>query len=147
MILGEDRQGRTHARGRPPLLTKALLPTDVLTLPLLLATGPEHAAAVDQLRALGWDRYGQEIDTVDAQLTITPATMTLTAAGHPLLPAGTPNPAAPPGWWEAVDALGSHVVVLVLPHGTDLTSAQLPSTLEQLRSDPRTAQGLVPVHT
>lgn len=56
-----------------------------------------------------------------------------------------PNPTAPPTWWDTVDALEQHVMVVVLPEETDLASEDLLEVVNTLRDDPLTAQALTRV--
>lgn len=120
------------------MFAKALWPTDPITVPLLLLTAPREL--VEQLHGRGWAPFAGDVIEADAQVDISTDGLTLTVDKQSMM-SGL-NPTAPPGWWEAVDALEQHAMVVVLPEETDLTSEGLLGVLNGLRDDARSAQAL-----
>lgn len=121
------------------MFAKALWPPDAVTLPLLIAEGID----VELLHQAGWDYFSDGVLEAEAEVCVTPDALTLTVESQALLTG--PNPVSPPGWWESVDGLAKHVVVVALPKGTDLAAEGLLNVVEGLREDERTAQALVRV--
>lgn len=121
---------------------KALWPTGVLDIPLFLTTVSAGNPLIDQLHSRGWMPFGEDIAeaAVDAQLVINAAGISLVVERQDLL-SDAANPYAPPGWWQAVDRLRQHAVVVVLPHGVDLASIDL----EEVRGKQDAAAALVSV--
>lgn len=128
-------------------MAKALRPTDVLDLPLLLVTEPE-GVAVAQLLDRGWTTFGEDVvqASVDAELLVNETGVLLLADGAHLLSSSV-NPYAPPGWWKAVDVLQQHVVVVVVPQDTDLTAPDITDKIEGLKGKPDAAAALVSIST
>lgn len=123
-----------------------LVPGPPVDVPLFVTTTRDDAdQLISQLRSLGWVAFGEVTAPVDAELAIDPAGVySLTVSGQVLLPS-SPNPAAPPGWWAAVDRLHQHVIVLVLPHGTDLRDQHVGARFKQMLGQLDAAAAMVAV--
>lgn len=101
------------------------------SVPALVATSAAFEV-LGQLLAQGWSEYGQPPAEPDScRLLITHRSLQLFVAGDILL--DDLDPAAPPGWWPAVDRLdGRCVVVVISPGLIDLSDRELGVTLRQL---------------
>ena len=89
--------------------------------PALLATSSDATVLLPQLLDRGWALFGEQPPTAAAGvLFLGPEWLQLMVDGQALL--DDVNPAAPDGWWAAVDGRGDRCVVVVT-HETDVDLA------------------------
>lgn len=111
---------------------------------LFITTAPSSTIAQQLIEHGGWHPFRGRTQIVEGEVRILPNELTVTIAGEVVLRDDT-NPGSPPGWWEAVDAMGSHVGVVLLPHGTPFTQPEVGEALEALEGSDRAAQAIMRV--
>lgn len=123
---------------------KALRPGPDIDVPLLTITTAPGSVLADQLHKLGWPRYQGEPVGADGEVRIGHDHLTVTVGGEDVL-VDDANPTSPEGWWEAVDRLKGHSLVIFVPAGTPIGTPEFADRLERLAGSPGTAQALLPV--
>lgn len=100
-----------------------------------------------QLLDRGWGPYGARVpDEPRGVVVISPDRLQLVVDHHVLL-SGV-NPAAPAGWWPAVDRLHSCCVVVITADGDiDLTDPRTGDQLAALMGTGRAVFAALPVRT
>lgn len=130
------------------MYAKILIPSDEAGIPGtpgVYVTTPSGSIVAAQLLARGdWHPFRGEIARVEGEVHITPDSLTITVDGQLVL-SDDANPLSPPGWWEAVDRVQNHVMVLLLPAGTPFTQPALGDALDALAGARSTAQAILPV--
>lgn len=102
------------------MYAKALIPGDPVDVPMLMLTVGERTPIISQLHEKGWSAYGGELLEADGEIVMPVAGgLELTVEGTSFI-RDTSNPVSPPGWWEAVAAVGDNAMVVVMPHGFDM---------------------------
>ena len=85
-------------------------------VPALMATAADAAVLLPQLLERGWASLGSRLPSAAmGELLVGPDRLQLVVDGQALL--DDLNPAAPDGWWQAVDRLGGYCVVVITTQG------------------------------
>lgn len=130
------------------MYVKTLVPGGPLGPMACLVATVDSDAAVEQLHQIaGWARLdGPPTRDMASAITV-PAGggLTLSVGGLPILQDSV-DPAAPPGWWSAVDALGGVIVLVCPPGSVDLHDPQLGGALRALLAEARGVWAIVPVN-
>jgi hypothetical protein len=130
------------------MYAKTLMPSDGPNdpaTPFLYVTVPHGSSITKDLIAAGeWNPLRGGIAIADGEVRIMPNSLRVVVAGQLVLQDDTSS-IAPPGWWEAVDAMKGHVGIVVLPAGTPFTQPALGEAMEALTGSSATAQAIVRV--
>ncbi|WP_347350381.1 hypothetical protein [Intrasporangium sp.] len=129
------------------MYAKTLIPGPALAVPTITATTPLGDILFPQLTALGWTTFGQAGPSpAPGTVHISPGEgLRLIIEGETLLEDST-NPAAPPGWWQAVSALDDRVVVVIVPSGrVDLADPDQGRQLSTLQDEGIGVYALLPL--
>lgn len=129
------------------MYAKTLVPGPPLDIPSLMATTAEAGVLLPQLKALGWNRFGDPVPSAPAgQLVISPDRLQLVVEDQTVL--DDLNPVSPPGWWKAVEQLGGRCAVVVLRQGdVDLHQPESGERLRALMDTDRAVFAVLPVVT
>lgn len=127
------------------MFAKALIPGDP-PVPSLQVTTSVGEQLFGQLLREGWSEFGAALSSpAGSQLLVTHRSLQLVVNGQVLLE--DLDPAAPAGWWPAVDGLGGRCVVLIVRTGAvDLADPAAGRVLQGLMGQTGAGVwGLVPV--
>lgn len=129
------------------MYAKALIPGPPLDIPALVAT-TSRADLNDLLLARSWAVFGPGgfPEPTGSAIVVRPDRLTIKADDLVVLDDGT-NPVSPPGWWQAVDGLGSRCVVIIPTAGAsiDLTISTVGSQLLRLINAGQGVCAILPV--
>lgn len=126
---------------------KTLIP-GTRPIPALMASSSEPDSLRSQLLDRGWVAFGQALQPKAAgELRIGVDRLQVVIDGDVVLDDAA-NPASPEGWWAAVDTLGGHCIVVILPAGTvDLTDPETGDQLVGLLNTDHALSAALPVVT
>ena len=128
------------------MYAKTLIP-GTRPIPALMATSDDADALRPQLLQGGWVAFGKPLQPAAGQLRIGVDRLQVVIDGGVVLDEDT-NLASPEGWWAAVDVLGGHCIVVLLPVGTvDLTRPDAGDQLVDLLNTEHALSAALPVVT
>ena len=141
--MSQGRTGRTVAL----VYAKTLIPGTRL-IPALMATSGETDVLRPQLLQHGWVAFGQPLQPAPAgELRISVDRLQV-VIGDDVVLDDDANPTSPEGWWAAVDTLGGHCIVVILPTGVvDLTKPDAGDQLVALLHTGTALSAALPVVT
>ena len=142
------RRRRGHASRTVALVYAKTLIPGTRPIPALMATSSQTEVLRPQLLQRGWVAFGQALRPGPAgELRIGVDRLQVVIDGDAILDDDA-NPASPEGWWAAVDILGGHCIVVILPTGTvDLTQSDAGNQLVALLNTDHALSAALPVVT
>ena len=130
------------------MYAKTLMPSDGPNdpaMPYLFVTAPRGSTITQDLIASGeWNPFRGWMAIADGEVEIMPNSLRVVVAGQLVLQDDTSS-VAPPGWWDAVDAMRGHAGIVVLPAGTPFTQPALGDAMDALAGSSSIAQAILRV--
>lgn len=107
------------------MYTKILIPAADRDFPVILCDGPDYAVLSQELISRGWVPWdSQEAPAGAGEVVIGQPGLSIKVDGINLL-IDDVNPIAPPGWWDAVNAMFGCCMVIVV--GKELLDFRSPT--------------------
>ncbi len=114
------------------MYAKTLVPGPPIDVPGITATTSEADVVMPQLLNRGWGIFGGPPPmNASGRVAITHHRLRVIVDDEAILDDDL-NPASPPGWWKAVDAIGGRVTVVIVRAGD--VDLECPSAGTQLRA-------------
>lgn len=119
------------------MYAKTLVLGPPISIPTVVGTTSAMDELLPELINHGWSPYGAEFTGHgDGRLNLTLDQRLQVIVGGKVILDDT-NPIAPPGWYEATEAIGGRCIVIVLrPSDVDLTLPDVADTMRDLLDQP-----------